>query len=84
METENYNLKAVNPLAEAETDARTPDELLELIEAKGLEVAEAPSALRALGLKNEVYCIRTRLMNEGRCRHKPSELNLWKSFSITH
>jgi type I restriction enzyme M protein len=43
----NYDLKAVNPNRRAEADTRTPAELLDLIEAKGREVDEALSALRA-------------------------------------
>ena len=43
-----YDLKAVNPNAKSVEDTRTPEELLDLIEAKGREVAEALSALRAL------------------------------------
>jgi len=43
-----YDLKAVNPNKKAEVDSRTPAELLDLIEAKGGEVAEALVALRAL------------------------------------
>lgn len=54
IEAKNYDLKAVNPNAKADVDARTPEELLDIIKAKGLEVAEALSALRGLGLKNEV------------------------------
>ena len=42
-----YDLKAVNPNAKATEDPRTPEELLDLIDAKGVEVAEALSALRA-------------------------------------
>jgi type I restriction enzyme M protein len=42
-----YDLKAVNPNAKATEDTRTPEELLDLIDAKGVEVAEALSALRA-------------------------------------
>lgn len=37
----NYDLKAVNPNAKSDEDTRTPEELLDLIEAKGREVAEA-------------------------------------------
>jgi len=44
----NYDLKAVNPNARAVEDARTPAELLDIIEARGQEVAEAVAALRAL------------------------------------
>jgi hypothetical protein len=48
IEAKNYDLKAVNPNARAPEDLRTPEELLDLIEAKGWEVAEAVAALRAL------------------------------------
>ncbi len=44
-----YDLKAVNPHAKRDVDTRTPEELLDLIEAKGREVAEAIAALRAIG-----------------------------------
>jgi type I restriction enzyme M protein len=43
-----YDLKAVNPHRKAEVDRRTPAELLDLVEAKGREVAEALATLRAL------------------------------------
>ncbi len=43
-----YDLKAVNPNAVVEEDTRTPEELLEIIEMKGLEVAEALANLRGL------------------------------------
>ncbi len=42
-----YDLKAVNPNAKAAADNRTPEELLDLIVAKGREVAEALATLRA-------------------------------------
>jgi type I restriction enzyme M protein len=42
-----YDLKAVNPKARSVEDTRTPDELLDYIEMKGREVAEALAALRA-------------------------------------
>lgn len=42
----SFDLKAVNPHAKQEEDTRTPEELLNLIEAKGREVAEALAALR--------------------------------------
>jgi type I restriction enzyme M protein len=45
----NYDLKAVNPHAKGDEDTRTPEELLDLIEAKGEEVAEAVAALRRIG-----------------------------------
>jgi type I restriction enzyme M protein len=44
-----YDLKAVNPNAKTEVDDRTPADLLEIIEAKGLEVVRALAELRALG-----------------------------------
>jgi len=44
----NYDLKAVNPNARTVEDARTPAERLDIIEARGQEVAEAVAALRAL------------------------------------
>jgi type I restriction enzyme M protein len=43
-----FDLKAVNPNRKAEVDTRTPADLMDLIEAKGREVAEAIAALRAL------------------------------------
>lgn len=48
VEARNYDLKAVNPNARADEDLRTPEQLLDLIEAKGREVAEALAALRAV------------------------------------
>ena len=42
----NYDLKAVNPNAMSTEDTRTPEELLDLIEEKGREVAEALAVLR--------------------------------------
>jgi type I restriction enzyme M protein len=47
IEAKNYDLKAVNPHAKDNEDTRTPEELLDLIEAKGREVAEALALLRA-------------------------------------
>ncbi|MBI3028192.1 MAG: N-6 DNA methylase [Candidatus Rokubacteria bacterium] len=47
IEAKNFDLKAVNPNAKSNQDTRTPEELLDLIEAKGREVAEALQALRA-------------------------------------
>ena len=46
IEARNYDLKAVNQHARNQEDTRTPEELLDLIEAKGREVAEALAALR--------------------------------------
>ena len=43
-----YDLKAVNPHRKSEIDRRTPAELLDLVEAKGVEIAEAMKQLRAL------------------------------------
>lgn len=47
IDARNYDLKAVNPNARSTEDIRTPEELLELIEAKGQEVAKALAELRA-------------------------------------
>jgi hypothetical protein len=47
IEAKHFDLKAVNPNARREHDTRTPEELLDLIEAKGREVAEALAALRS-------------------------------------
>ena len=46
IEARNYDLKAVNPNAKTNEDLRKPEELLDLIEAKGKEVAEALAKLR--------------------------------------
>ena len=46
IEARNYDLKAVNPNAKSNEDTRTPEELLDIIEAKGKEVAEALAELR--------------------------------------
>jgi len=41
-----YDLKAVNPNKKPVIDTRTPEELLDIIEAKGREIAEALAVLR--------------------------------------
>lgn len=46
IEAKGFDLKAVNPNAKNTEDTRTPEELLDLIEAKGREVAEALALLR--------------------------------------
>lgn len=43
-----YDLKAVNPNRKVDVDRRTPSELLDLIELKGLEIAAALQQLRNL------------------------------------
>ena len=43
-----YDLKAVNPNKRPVVDTRTPEELMDIIEAKGREVAEALAALRRI------------------------------------
>ncbi|AVX40785.1 type I restriction enzyme M protein (plasmid) [Carboxydocella thermautotrophica] len=48
IEEKNYDLKAVNPHAKTEEDTRTPEELLDIIEAKGREIVEALSVLRRI------------------------------------
>lgn len=44
-----YDLKAVNPNKKSESDDRTPTQLLDLIDAKGKEVAETLAILRQMG-----------------------------------
>lgn len=44
-----YDLKAVNPNRKPVVDTRTPEELLDLIEAKGREIVEALAVLRKGG-----------------------------------
>jgi len=48
IEARGHDLKAVNPNAKRNEDTRTPEELLDIIEAKGKKVAEALAALRVL------------------------------------
>jgi type I restriction enzyme M protein len=43
-----YDLKAVNPNRKPDVDDRTSEELMDIIEAKGREVAEALAALRSV------------------------------------
>ena len=45
-----YDLKAVNPNAKNDEDKRTPEQLLDLIEAKGREVADALAILRGVSV----------------------------------
>lgn len=47
IEGRGYDLKAVNPNAKRQEDLRTPEELLDIIETKGREVAEAIANLRS-------------------------------------
>ncbi len=42
-----YDLKAVNPHRKSVVDERTPEDLMDIIEAKGREIAEALATLRA-------------------------------------
>jgi len=48
IEARGYDPTAVNPHAKKDEDARTPEELLDLIEAKGREVTDAITALRKM------------------------------------
>lgn len=48
IERRGYDLKAMNPNAKPDEDTPTVEELLDLIEEKGREVAEALAVLRAL------------------------------------
>ena len=45
-----YDLKAVNPHRKVVVDTRTPAELLDLIDAKGVEVAVSLALLRKLNV----------------------------------
>lgn len=49
IEEKGFDLKAVNPNAKSTEDTRTPEELVDLIEMKGKEVADALRELRKLG-----------------------------------
>jgi len=49
IEFKNFDLKAVNLHAKSDEDTRPPEELLDLIEAKGREGAEALAVLRGKG-----------------------------------
>jgi len=48
LEKRGFDLKAVNPNRKVDEDTRTPEQLLDIIEAKGREVAEAVAKLRDL------------------------------------
>jgi type I restriction enzyme M protein len=48
IEARNFDLKAVNPNAKSVEDTRTPEELLDIIEARGREVEAAIAELRGL------------------------------------
>lgn len=48
-----YDLKAVNPNRKPVVDRRTPEELMDIIEAKGQEVAAALAALRGSAMRGE-------------------------------
>jgi type I restriction enzyme M protein len=52
IEAKGYDLKAVNPFAKKDEDLRTPEEMLDIIEAKGRDVAEEVAALRALSRRD--------------------------------
>lgn len=47
-EENNYDLKAMNPNRHAMVDTRTPEELLDIIEAKGEEIRELLAELRGV------------------------------------
>ena len=48
IEARNFDLKAVNPNVKSEVETRTPAELMDLIEAKGAEIAAALAELRQI------------------------------------
>lgn len=52
-----YDLKAVNPNKKPVVDTRTPEELMDIIEAKGREVAEALASLRAEAVVSDVRAL---------------------------
>ena len=52
IDAKTYDLKAVNPNRKSDADTRTPEELLDLIENKGREVADSLAGLRALTKPN--------------------------------
>jgi len=49
-----YDLKAVNPHKKPNVDTRTPEELMNIIEAKGKEIADALAALRGNRTQHDV------------------------------
>ena len=44
-----YDLKVVNPHRKPDVDDRTPEDLMDIIEAKGREIAETLAALQGAG-----------------------------------
>jgi type I restriction enzyme M protein len=46
IEKKNFDIKAVNPNVKSTEDTRTPEELLEIIEQKGREVAKILQQLK--------------------------------------
>jgi hypothetical protein len=64
IEVHNYNLKTVTPNRNDMEDTRTPEEMIEIIEGQGREVAEAVTGLR--------YCSRD-LMGQGGSMVRPCE-----------
>lgn len=46
-----YDLKAVNPNKKPKVDTRTPEELLDIIKAKGREISEVLSVIRKRGVR---------------------------------
>ena len=48
IEASNFDLKAVNPHGKSSEDLRTPEELIDIIEARGREVEAAIAELRRL------------------------------------
>jgi type I restriction enzyme M protein len=52
LEKRGFDLKAVNPNRKVQEDTRTPEQLLDIIEAKGRDVAEAIAKLRTPSRKS--------------------------------
>ena len=49
IENAAFDLKAVNPHKKPDVDTRTPEQLMDIIEQKGREIAEAVKVLRGIG-----------------------------------
>jgi len=79
IEDRNFDLKAVNPNAKSDFDARTPGELIDLIEAKGREISEALTDLRRVAsLDKQPQTTEARVRNE--FRGSSAERNPFRDF----
>lgn len=64
IKSRSYDIKAMNLNAKKEEDLRTPEKLLDLIEAKGRKVGEALAGSRNIGPKKH-------LLDSGRHKSLP-------------